>query len=69
MLETMTMPARRKDTGRLLSRLETTLLAMLEFDVPAMREELGESHELVGLLRMTCLDGLAMVDQVREEGL
>lgn len=67
MLEAMPRTAQQKDTGRLLYELETSLIAMLEFDLPVMREQLGESNELVFNLRGMCVNGLAMVDRLRDE--
>jgi hypothetical protein len=63
----MTLTAGRTDNEYLLTELETTLIAMLEFDLPAMREQLGDTNELVRSLRAICLDGLAVVDRLRDE--
>lgn len=57
----------RRDTERLLSELETNLIAMLEFDLPVMREQLGDSNEVVASLRGLCANGLAVVDRLRDE--
>lgn len=57
----------RRDIGRLLSELETNLIAMLEFDLPVMREQLGDSNEVVASLRGLCTNGLAVVDRLRDE--
>ncbi len=57
----------QRDTGRLLWELETTLVAMLEFDLPVMREQLGDSNEVVTSLRGLCANGLAVVDRLRDE--
>jgi hypothetical protein len=67
MVETMTVPVERGDNGSLLTELETTLIAMLEFDLPVMREQLGDANELVRSLRTICLDGLAVVDRLRDK--
>lgn len=67
MLEAIRMPAKQKDTGGLLYELETSLIAMLEFDLPVMREQLGDSNEVVSSLRGMCINGLAMVDRLRDE--
>lgn len=67
MLETMGYAPKQRDTGNLLAELETGLIAMLEFDLPVMREQLGDSSELVLSLRGMCLNGLAMVDRLRDE--
>ena len=67
MLETMGYASKQRDTGNLLAELETGLIAMLEFDLPVMREQLGDSSELVLSLRGMCLSGLAMVDRLRDE--
>jgi len=67
MLETMEYAPKQRDTGNLLTELETGLIAMLEFDLPVMREQLGDSSELVLSLRGMCLSGLVMVDRLRDE--
>lgn len=67
MLETMRIAPEQRDTGRLLWELETTLIAMLEFDLPVMREQLGASNEVVTSLCGLCANGLAVVDRLRDE--
>lgn len=67
MLKTMRIAPEQRDAGRLLMELETNLIAMLEFDLPVMREQLGDSNELVFSLRGLCINGLATVDRLRDE--
>jgi len=67
MLETMRFAPEQRDAGRLLWELETTLIAMLEFDLPVMREQLGDSNEVVASLRGLCTNGLEVVDRLRDE--
>lgn len=67
MTEILRFAPKPRDTGRLLSELETTLIAMLEFDLPVMREQLGDSNEVVASLRGLCTNGLEVVDRLRDE--
>jgi hypothetical protein len=67
MPEIMSAIPEQRDTGRLLGELETDLIAMLEFDLPVMREQLGDTDEVVVSLRGLCLNGLAVVDRLRDK--